>query len=139
MKVIGKYPTLIMAELARSVLEAGGIPAFIPDSNVAAIDWRQGTAIGGVRLQVEEKNEEAARALLQGDAVVQDEPLMEEPRPEELCPHCGSSRVGREDYLRLKAWTMLVWPVIIYTFPEIFLSEKKVRCRDCGRKWSEEE
>jgi hypothetical protein len=64
---------------------------------------------------------------------------MGEPRPEELCPHCGSSRVGPEDYRSLKALTLLIWPLVLYTFPEVFLSGKKVRCRDCGQKWTEEE
>jgi hypothetical protein len=139
MKTIAKYPDLATAELVKSVLEAGNIPAFIPDSNLAGLDWRLGTAIGGVRLQVDDQHEQVARELLEENVTVAEGAALEEPEAGDLCPFCGSSHVGPENYRRLKMLTILIWPVIIYTLPKVLFSRKKVRCGDCGGTWPEAE
>lgn len=135
MKVVANYPDLATAELAKSVLKARGIPALIPDSNLAGIDWRMGTAIGGIRLQVDESQAEAATELLNAGKADEADPGNEEFTPDEVCPHCQSTRIGPDDHRRLKALTLLLHPVAFISVPLILLIPKKVRCSDCGETW----
>lgn len=52
------------AYLLRSMLEAGEIPAFIPDEYTCQIDWGYINAIGGVRVQIPEEFAEEAVSVL---------------------------------------------------------------------------
>ncbi len=89
------------AHLAKSLLEAAGIPAFIRDEHLISINPLYSPALGGVKVQVPDVHLKEAREILDSvpDFALQDEEalqatLPEEPGPEppELmeCPHCGS-------------------------------------------------
>jgi len=52
------------AQLARMRLEAGGVPAFIPDENTIQVQWMYANALGGVRLQIAEEDFERAKEIL---------------------------------------------------------------------------
>ena len=134
MKVIRQYPDLTSAELARSVLEAHGIEATIPDSNLAALDWRMGTALGGVRLQVAEEHADDALALL-ADVSPEPAPDLAAAGAEERCPFCGSDSIGRDDQRRLKMATLLFPPLLFVTIPIMLARRSAMRCAQCGRSW----
>ena len=53
------------AQLIRSMLEAGGITAFIPDENFASLTAPTALDTGGVRVQVASDDAEMARELLE--------------------------------------------------------------------------
>jgi hypothetical protein len=117
------------------MLEARDIPAWIPDSNLAGLDWRLGTAIGGVRLQVDDQHAEAASELLDPETLVEPEPESGEQAADEACPHCGSTYIGPDEQRRAKMLTLLLFPLIIVTLPKILLARGRVRCGDCRRTW----
>jgi hypothetical protein len=64
--------------VARSALEAADIPCFLRDENTVRMDWGVSNAIGGMRLQVMQQDEESAREVLSGLAI-EDLPEDEEP------------------------------------------------------------
>jgi len=64
MITVATLPELSDAYLLRSMLEANGIAAFIPDENTAQTDWNYITAIGGIRVQVPSDLAEKARPIL---------------------------------------------------------------------------
>lgn len=66
---IRRYRDLPEALVARSMLEAFGIAAFLCDENFVRIDWRLSAFIGGMRLQVSEVDQADARELLRGEAI----------------------------------------------------------------------
>ncbi len=89
------------AHLAKSRLEAEGIPVFIRDEHLISINWFYSPALGGVKLQVPDVNLKEAREILDSvpDVGLTDEEALsatpiEEPGPEppEImeCRHCGS-------------------------------------------------
>ena len=89
------------AHLAKSRLEAGGIPVFIRDEHLISINNLYSPALGGVKVQVPENHLKEAREILDSvpDVELQDEealsatPIEEAgPRPAVSieCPHCGS-------------------------------------------------
>jgi Putative prokaryotic signal transducing protein len=67
MVVVATFSKPEEAHLLRMRLEAGGIQAFIRDENTIQIDWLYSNALGGVRVEVAEEDEAAARELLAAD------------------------------------------------------------------------
>ncbi len=61
---IATYDSVAEAGLVRSRLEAEGIPAFLADEESMGLNFI-GFAIGGVKLQVLERDAEHARILLE--------------------------------------------------------------------------
>lgn len=135
MKVIANYPDLSTAEVARSVLEANEIAAWIPDANLAGIDWRLGTALGGVRLQVDDEDAEAARLLLAEVLHVAGEVGTAGLEADETCPHCSSTRIGPDEQRRLRMLTLLLFPLVVITLPLLLLNRGRMRCGDCCHTW----
>lgn len=89
------------AHLAKSLLEAAGIPAFIRDEHLISINPLYSPALGGVKVQVPDVHLKEAREILDSTPTVEltDEEALsaipiEEPGPEPPgimeCPHCGS-------------------------------------------------
>lgn len=56
------------AQIVRGMLEAGGVPAFIPDENAATLYPPQVLDTNGVRVQVAPEDVQLARALLAREA-----------------------------------------------------------------------
>jgi len=56
------------AQVIRSMLEAGGITAFIPDENVAGLIVPDALDTDGVRVQVASEDAAVARELLEREA-----------------------------------------------------------------------
>jgi len=141
-ETVGTYPDLISAQLAQSLLEAEGIEAWIPDENVAGIDWQMGTALQGIRLQVAPRDLLSAAALLAAPGVSFDgenAPREEAPADADVrCPHCGSTLMGPGRWRRrLKALTMFL-PLLILLWPILVRLGPKFECLQCGRLWKEE-
>jgi len=64
MITIATLNNLNEAYLLRSMLEAGEIPAFMPDENTIQTDWALTYAVGGIRIQVPEYFQEKAEAIV---------------------------------------------------------------------------
>ena len=61
---IRTYWNLLEAELAKGLLAAAGIDAFLFDDNMVRLDWFNANALGGVKLRVDaDMVEEANRVL----------------------------------------------------------------------------
>lgn len=52
------------AHVARSVLDAAGIPTYLADDNIVAADWLYSNAEGGVKLPVPSDRRDQAMVLL---------------------------------------------------------------------------
>ncbi len=116
------------AELARTVLEAEGLTAFVADANTVTMNWLWSNAIGGVRLQVPMSSVQEATKVL----------AFEEPTPEysidqsyaPVCPQCGKNNLT---VIRLgRRWTFLTW--ILVGIP-LFFPPKRFQCLECGAIW----
>ena len=91
-----QYRDLSEAIVARSMLEASGIVVYLQDENLVRLDWQVSNFIGGIRLQVDASDVEAAKELLDqpvGDVIdMEGEAEFAQPR----CPHCGSTDITFE-------------------------------------------
>ncbi|MFN3579884.1 MAG: putative signal transducing protein [Pseudomonas sp.] len=123
---ISRYSLPYEAHIAKSRLDAEGIPAFIADEHTINMQWLYSNAMGGVRLQVPEPYAEAAMRVLNED---REEDLLElVGADEQLCPHCGSDdteyhQIGRR-------WAFLVFLGI--NFP-LFPVRNGIKCKACGK------
>lgn len=63
--ILRTYETLSEAVFDRDMLEQGGISAFLSDSNVVQLYPMFSSPFGGIKLNVLEKDEEAANKLLE--------------------------------------------------------------------------
>ena len=57
---IATFETMPDAHIALGRLEAAGIDAWLADENLVQTDWLYSIAVGGIKLQVEEADVEAA-------------------------------------------------------------------------------
>jgi len=119
------------AQIARSSLEAAGIPAFVADEHTINMQWLYSDALGGVRLQVPPEHAGHALALLAtdfSDCIPQAAEQTEDP-DSHCCPHCGSDELDLD--IRGKRWAFLAF--LALHFP-LWPFKRQWHCSTCRRR-----
>lgn len=116
------------AQIAKTQLEAAGIPARIENEHTINMDWLYSNALGGVRLLVLEGDSEEARTLLAQDF---SQELQQQFGLSENCPNCGSSNI--QPYTEGKRPAYLVF--LLFGFP-LFFYKNGMKCQRCQYFWS---
>ena len=94
---VRRYRDLPEAFVGRSLLELAGIPALIADEHLVRMDWFVSNMVGGMRLQVDERDEADAREILE-ERVPETIPYGEEEvYVQPTCPKCGSAEITLGD------------------------------------------
>lgn len=130
---IRAFSTLWEAEMARSRLDAEGVPAFVKDGHTINMNWLYSNALGGVKVQVAERELEKARQILSApfEVEVRDEGaegcLIE-------CPRCGNENIHYR--VTGRRWTFLTWTLC--GLPLIW-PRKRLHCGRCGHSWNDTE
>jgi hypothetical protein len=130
---IRKFRDLPEALLAKGSLESAGIEALLVDDNVIRLDWFWSNLMGGIKLQVVQKDAVAANAIL-------DQPIPEgfdvsgvgeyqQPR----CPRCQSLDVSFQELDEPVAY------VSAYFGVPIPWKRRAWRCHMCKAEWEESE
>jgi len=130
---VQRYRDLTEAFVGRSLLESAGIPAWIADEHLVRMNWFLSNMVGGRRLQVDERDEAAAREILEqgvpGTITYGPEEVYVQP----TCPNCGSAEItlgdGTESGRSLVALYLLAIPVS----PR----EAAWHCEACGAQWAD--
>ena len=122
------YP--INANIARGLLESYEIECFLTDENMVTINPMYSQAIGGVKLNVFEKDIDRITALLKSEN--NDSEYIPEEKEEVgmICPNCNSHNVGYGGSVKKK---FSVWSVLIFSLLSIypFYQRKAYHCFDC--------
>ena len=130
---VRRYRDLAEAYVGRSLLESADIPAWIADENLVRMDWFYSNLVGGMRLQVDERDEAAAREILEERAPETITYGEEEVYVQPTCPKCGSDEItlgsGTERGRSLLALYVLSIPV-----PP---REAAWHCEACGAQWAD--
>jgi predicted RNA-binding Zn-ribbon protein involved in translation (DUF1610 family) len=128
---VRRYRDLAEAYVGRSLLESAGITAWIADENFVRMDWFYSNLVGGMRLQVDERDEAAAREILEEKAPETITYGEKEVYVQPTCPKCGSAEItlgsGTERGRSLVALFVLSIPV-----PP---REAAWHCEACGAQW----
>jgi hypothetical protein len=132
---VRRYRDLTEALVGRSLLESAGIPAWIADEHFVRMIWFYSNMVGGMRLQVDERNEAAAREILEELVPATITYGQEETYVQPTCPKCGSAEItlggGTERGRSLVALYVLSIPV----------PPRKAawHCEACGARWADPE
>jgi hypothetical protein len=129
------YRDLAEAYAGRSLLASAGISAWIADENLVRMDWFYSNLVGGLRLQVGESDDPAAREILEQPILGTIPYDTDEVYVQPACPKCGSSDVtlgtGTERGRSLVALYYLGIPV-----PP---RKPSWHCEACGAEWVDDE
>jgi predicted RNA-binding Zn-ribbon protein involved in translation (DUF1610 family) len=128
---VRRYRDLTEAFVGRSLLESAGIPAWIADEHLVRMNWFLSNSVGGLRLQVDEHDESAARGMLEEAVPPPIEYGPEEAFVQPTCPKCGSAEItlgsGTERGRSFVALYLFAIPV-----PP---REAAWHCEACGARW----
>jgi hypothetical protein len=97
--VLDSYYEPVAAHLARTKLEAAGIPCFLTNENLVSLNRMYSPVAGGVRLHVYQRDATQAAEILREPAVMRAVPGgLAEPATQgslaTTCPRCGSHEVA---------------------------------------------
>lgn len=127
MITIARFSLPLDAQIARSSLEAAGIPVFLADEHTINLNWMYSDAMGGVRLQVPEAYAQEALELLRTDHSGSLE--AEQPSAPDCCQHCGSDQLQQIRPGRRMAF--LVW--LLVNIP-LWPIRSRQQCLACGAR-----
>lgn len=122
--VLQRFDTVIEANIAKSKLDAYGVPCFLTEENMANLyPGASNMMNSNVRLHIFRHDVEHARQIMSENALtVHDETIVQ-------CPKCRSKNIERDFPKKL---TESFLSSLRYLFFGIFFPDKKVyRCRDC--------
>jgi hypothetical protein len=124
--VVARFRDLPGAEVASASLDAAGIGNDLSDAYTVGLLWTYSTALGWIRLSVDDPDVETARKVLEPAEIVEWPIELEPGGTEERCPACDSSDLAIEKGARK---TLALW---LLTNIPIWFWRSKLRCRACG-------
>lgn len=137
---IATFDDLGVACIARGRLESAGVPCFLLNEHLVAMNPLYANLVHGIGLVVFERDEAVARELLTGglsraDLAEEDKALGPDIEtalfePDLACPRCGSTDI-KEFSLRRP---LLAVSFLLFGMPLKF-GASAYTCRICGRKW----
>lgn len=133
--VYSSYYNPIEANIVKSRLEDSGFSCFLTDENVATINPLYNQAIGGVKLNVFEKDVAQINKLLnEAPGEVDDVTVVEEPSAQVVCVNCGSTNVslGQATQNRFSWWVTLI-SILLVVYP--FKTNTCYHCYSCGHEF----
>ncbi len=130
------YYNPIEANIIKARLESNDIPCFLTDENVATLNGLYNQAIGGVKLNVFERDVDQINALLAEDLAGSDPELenTDDDNDKVLCENCGSDNVsyGQATQKRF-SWWVTVLSFLFMVLP--FKANKCYHCYNCGHEF----
>lgn len=131
------YYNPIEANIIKARLEDSDIPCFLTDENVATINPLYNQAIGGVKLNVFERDVERINVLLAETPPETEPELTETAEVSEnkvICESCGSENVsyGQATKNRFSLWVTIV-SLFFWSYP--FKANKCFHCYNCGHEF----
>jgi hypothetical protein len=127
---VERYRDLSEAIVAHSLLESAGIASWIRDENVARMEWQYSNLLGGIRLQVEAQDEDAAHDVLQQPIPGTIAFGKDEDFAQPQCPACGSIDITYEGQARGAA--LLGVSLLSVPLPR---GGTSWTCHACGVRW----
>jgi len=134
--VLDSFYEPLAAHLARTKLEAAGIPCFLTNENLVSLNRMYSPVAGGVRLHVYQRDAAQAAEILREPPVMRAEPggLSEPTTPEaERCPRCGSSEVTYDAAAEPGAAHWFV--ALLSRLRRYPLQGRAHHCFHCGLNW----
>lgn len=119
--VFHSYDTVVQANLAKTKLDAYGIPCFLTEENLTSLYPLQAGIFSGVRLHIFERDAEEVKQILDHqpfDTFIK-------------CPDCGSVKLEKE-FSPIQKFTKSIFLSIGFSVP---IAPSEYRCLNCGKKF----
>ncbi|HMD15565.1 MAG TPA: hypothetical protein VKH18_02775 [Terriglobales bacterium] len=129
---VRKFRDLPEALLAKGSLESAGIQAYLIDENMIRLNWFRSNFFGGIKLQVNVNDAEAASEILNQPIPetmdIEGIGTFEQPK----CPRCQSLDISHEELNKTFSYGAAYAgvPVPVY--------KKGWTCHACGNAWEEQ-
>jgi DNA-directed RNA polymerase subunit RPC12/RpoP len=123
--VFKNYDTSMEANLAKTKLDAYGIPCFLTNENLANLYPIQNQKFSAVRLHLFEKDAEQAILILNEKIKIPEDELLH-------CPRCRSTRID-SGYTRKPGG--LILSIVFSIFVALFPPRTVYRCLDCDHEF----
>ena len=131
--ILRRFRDLPEALVAKGFLDAAGIECFLVDEHLVRIDWFWSTLIGGVKLCVREKDEQAALEALDQSIAPQLEIEGVGTFDQPSCPQCHSLdidfQIAHKGVAAASAWLLAI-PIPVH--------QGRWKCNACGHSWREQ-
>jgi hypothetical protein len=135
------YYNPIEANIIKSRLEDSDIPCFLTDENLATINPLYNQAIGGVKLNVFEKDVDQINLLLseepteletEKNTFETDNEVIETDKV--ICENCGSDNVSFGQATKNRfSWWVVILSMVFWSYP--FKANKCFHCYNCGHEF----
>jgi hypothetical protein len=129
---IRRFRDLPEAMLAKGILDSAGIECFVVDDNIVRLNWFISTGIGGIKIQVNKSDAEAASELfaqpIPDGFDVDGAGNYQQPR----CPKCQSVDTTFQELYKPLAYTS-AWLCV-----PLPIHRRAWRCKACGHEWEDE-
>jgi len=131
------------AHIVKGLLDSYGIECFLSDENMVTLNAMYSSAIGGVKLNVFEKDIYRISAILESENVTEEEITESEKEESKItCPICHSANVAFGGSVKRKFGlsTVVIFSVItsflLMVYP--FSLRKAYHCFDCGHEFKKQ-
>lgn len=128
------YYNPIEANIIKSRLEDSGIPCFLTDENIATINPLYNQAIGGVKLNVFERDVDRINTLLAEHEFGFEPESTSSSEDTISCEACGSENVSYGQATKKRfSWWVTILSFFFLTYP--FKANKCYHCYNCGHEF----
>ena len=131
------------AHIVKGLLDSYGIECFLSDENIVTLNAMYSLAVGGVKLNVFEKDLDRISEILESENGAADEAMENENEEAKIiCPHCHSSNVSFGGSVKKKFGfsTVVIFSVItsflLMVYP--FRMRKVYHCFGCGHEFKKQ-
>jgi len=134
--VLDSYYEPLAAHLARTKLEAAGIPCFLTNENLVSLNRMYSPVAGGVRLHVYQRDAAQAAEILREQPTMRAVPGgLAEPAPAAafICPRCGSDEVTYDAAAEPGAAHWFI--ALLSRLRRYPLQGRAHHCFHCGLNW----
>ena len=125
----------INANIVKGLLDSYEIECFLSDENIVNLNAMYNAAVGGVKLNVFEKDVDRISEILKAENI-QPEPGFptEEEASKIVCPNCKSANVSFGGSVKRKFGYRDIWiSFLLMIYP--FTMRKTYHCFDCGHEF----
>ncbi|MCY1515923.1 hypothetical protein D9M68_505280 [compost metagenome] len=121
------------ANIIKARLDDRDIPCFLTDENIATINPLYNQAIGGVKLNIFEKDIARVNEILAEPHLLSAEDP-DTDQDEVRCENCGSTNVGLGQATKKRfSWWVTLLSLVLSVYP--FKANQCYHCYDCGHEF----
>ena len=128
--IVGSFDDALLAHIAKGRLEAEGVVSYIMDELYIWANWSMSFALGGVKIKVKSKDEQAAKEVLSMLSSGEYESNLAEDTDKNVCSSCNGNldKLSNSFLTKLgQIVTFFIWGVVVRIY-----NPRKI-CETCGR------